>query len=342
MQQKTEEKKKVVTFGEVLMRLSPSENRKLQQATHLDFFFGGTEMNVGASLAYFGMKVQHITNVSNDIVGEAAISTLRKFGIDVSEVKKVEHPLGIYFLEVGSAMRSSQIAYNRLHSSFANISPESVDWEGILEDAGYLHWAGISPAISEGAYQALKRGLEIAREKGIIVTADPAYRSNLWKYGRNSQDVLAELVSLSTIFIGGVNEINELLGTEYEIDEESFIAASKALMKAFPSIEKIFDKVRNSVSSSWQKIYGRGWTDKKYITSEELEIRDVVDRIGTGDAYAAGILYGLQHFEDDQQVLDFANAACALKHTHVGDANLVSAEEVLEVVNGNVSGRIKR
>ncbi len=342
MQQKSEEKKKAVTFGEVLMRLSPSENRKLQQATHLDFFFGGTEMNVAASLAYFGMKVQHITNVSNDIVGEAAVATLRKFAIDVSEVKKVDHPLGIYFLEVGSAMRSSQIAYNRMHSSFANITPESVNWEEILEDAAYLHWAGISPAISEGAYQTLKRGLEIAKEKGIIVTADPAYRSNLWKYGRNSQEVLAELVSLSTIFIGGVNEINEILGSEYEFDAAGFVAASKALMQAFPSIQKVFDKVRTSVSSSWQKIYGRAWTGKNYLTSEELEIRDVVDRIGTGDAYAAGILYGLQNFEEDQQVLNFANAACALKHTHVGDANLVSAEEVLEVVNGNVSGRIKR
>lgn len=332
---------KVVTFGEVLMRLSPSENRKLQQATHLDFFFGGTEMNVAASLAYFGIPVQHITNVSNDIVGDAAIATLRKFGIEVSQVKKVDHPLGIYFLEVGSAMRSSQIAYNRLHSSFANITPESVNWEEILKDVGYLHWAGISPGISEGAYQTLKKGLEIAREKDIVVTADPAYRSNLWKYGRKSQEVLAELTDLSTIFIGGVNEINEILGSEYDFEEEGFIAASQALMKEHPSIIKIFDKVRTSVSSSWQKIYGQAWNGEDYLTSEELEIRDVVDRIGTGDAYAAGVIYGLQHYED-QKVLNFANAACALKHTHVGDANLVSVEEVLEVVGGNYSGRIKR
>lgn len=341
MEVKPENNKKVITFGEVLMRLSPSDNRKLQQAMHLDFFFGGTEMNVAASLAYFGVPVQHITNVSKDIVGNAAIASLRKFGIEVSQVKKVDHPLGIYFLEVGSAMRSSQIAYNRLHSSFANITPESVDWDEILEDAGYFHWAGISPAISEGAYQTLKKGLEIAREKNIVVTADPAYRSNLWTYGRESQKVLAELVDLSTIFIGGVNEINEILGSNYGFDKEGFISASKALLQAHPSITKIFDKVRTSVSSSWQKIYGRAWTGKNYITSEELEIRDVVDRIGTGDAYAAGVLYGLQHF-NDQQVLNFANAASALKHTHVGDANLVSVEEVLEVANGNIGGRIKR
>lgn len=323
------------------MRLSPSDNRVLQQATQMDFFFGGKKMNVAASLAYFGLEVQHITNVSNDIVGDAATAALRKFGIDVSEVKKVEQPLGIYFMEVGSAMRVSKIAYNRLHSSFAYITPESVNWEKILKKCKVFHWSGISPAVSENAYQTLKVGLEHAREKGITVTADPAYRSNLWNYGRSSREVLSELVGLSTIFIGGVNEINEILCTDYNTDEEGFVESSKALIKHHPSIEKVFDKVRTGVSSSWQKVYGRAWTGEKFLSTEELEIRDVVDRIGTGDAYAAGLIYGLQHF-DDEKSLKFANAACALKHTHVGDANLVGVDEVLEVVNGNLSGRIKR
>lgn len=323
------------------MRLSPSDNRKLQQATQLDFFFGGTEMNVAASLAYFGLEVQHITNLSNDIVGDAALATLRKFGIDVSEIHRVSEPLGIYFLEVGSAMRSSRIVYNRRHSAFANITPESVNWKSIFKDGAYFHWAGISPAISECAYQTLKAGLIEAQKRNINVSADPAYRSNLWKYGRDSKEVLGELVGLSNIFIGGVNEINEILGAEYESEEEGFIAASKALLETYPSVKKVFDKVRTGLSSSWQKIYGRAWAGGKYLTTPELEIRDVVDRIGTGDAFAAGLIYGLQHF-DDQQALNFANAACALKHTHVGDANLVSVEEVGEVVSGNISGRIKR
>ncbi|MGM1056524.1 MAG: sugar kinase [Bacteroidota bacterium] len=342
MQEKSEKKKtKVVTFGEVLMRLSPSDNRVLQQATQLDFFFGGTEMNVAASLAYFGLEVQHITNVSNDIVGDAAIAALRKFGINVSEVRKVEQPLGLYFMEVGSAMRASKISYNRLHSSFAHITPESVNWERIFKGCKVFHWSGISPGVSENAYQSLKAGLLEARKKNIIVTADPAYRSNLWKYGRSSHEVLSELVGLSTIFIGGVNEINEILGTQFDSDGDGFIKASKALIEHHPSIEKVFDKVRTGVSSSWQKVYGRAWTGREFLITEELEIRDVVDRIGTGDAYAAGLLYGLQHF-DDEKALKFANAACALKHTHVGDANLVGVEEVLEVVDGNISGRIKR
>ena len=341
MPEKSEKKGKVVTFGEVLMRLSPSENRKLQQANQMDFFFGGTEMNVAASLAYFGLEVQHVTNVSNDFVGDAALASLRKFGIDISEIKKVEQPLGLYFMEVGSAMRSSKIVYNRLHSSFANITPESVDWDRILDGCECFHWTGISPAISEGAYQSLKVGLNKARKKDIMVTADPTYRNDLWKYGRSSREVLTELIDLSTIFIGGQNEINEILNSDFGLEEEDFITASKALLKAHPSIEKVFDKVRTGVSASWQKVFGRAWAGEKYITTDELEIRDVVDRIGTGDAYAAGLLYGLLHF-NDQQALNFGNAACALKHTHVGDANLVSVEEVLEVVNGNTGGRIKR
>ncbi|SDS65285.1 sugar kinase [Gramella sp. MAR_2010_147] len=332
---------KVVTFGEVLMRLSPSEHRKLQQAHQMDFFFGGTEMNVAASLSFFDLQTQHITNVSNDLVGDAAIAAMRKAGIDVTAVNKVAYPLGIYFLEVGSGLRSSRIAYNRLHGAFAHIKPEQVDWEKCFEGCTHFHWTGITPAISEGAYLTLKDGLKVAKEKGIVVTADPAYRSNLWKYGQDGHKILKELVSYSTVFIGGVNEINEILGTDFSFDKENFIKASNRLMEECTSIEKVFDKVRTGLSASWQKIYGQAWTGENYIATNELEITSVVDRIGTGDAYAAGIIYGLQHY-DDQRTLEFANAACALKHTILGDANLVSVDEVLEVMEGKTGGRIKR
>lgn len=334
-------KGKVVTFGEVLMRLSPSGNKKIQQSNSMDFFFGGTELNVAESLSYFGLDVKHVSNISDDLVGDAALAFIRQFGVDVRHIHKVNHPLGLYFLEVGADMRPSQIAYNRLNAAFAQIKPEEVDWKTILKDASYFHWTGITPGISEGAYQTLKAGLFEAKSQGLKVSADPAYRSNLWKYGKEGREVLEELTGLSTIFIGGVNEINEILNSDFEFSQEGFIAASKKLMQRFPSIEKVFDKVRTGVSASWQKIYGQAWTGNEYITTTELEITDVVDRIGTGDAFAAGILYGLQHFED-QKTLEFANAACALKHTILGDANMVSATEVLEVVNGNTGGRIKR
>lgn len=334
-------KGKIVTFGEILMRLSPPEKRKLQQSNKLDFFFGGTEMNVGASLANFGAEVQHISVVSNDFVGDAALAYIRQLGIEESGVKKLEHPLGVYFLEVGSGMRASQITYNRLNGAFANISAEDVDWPSILNNCKYFHWTGITPGISKGAYETLKKGLKIARKEGIHVSADPAYRANLWKYGKNGHDILAELVGMSSVFIGGVNEINEILRTNYPFDKDGFISASQKLMEEFPSIERVFDKVRTGVSASWQKVYGRAWTGQQYITSPELEIMDVVDRIGTGDAFAAGLLYGLQHF-DEKLALEFANAACALKHTILGDVNLVNVQEVLEVVQGNTGGRIKR
>ncbi|TQI69323.1 2-dehydro-3-deoxygluconokinase [Gramella sp. Hel_I_59] len=332
---------KVVTFGEVLMRLSPAENRKLQQSNQMDFFFGGTEMNVAASLCQFGLQCLHVTNVSDDLVGDAAIASMRQLGINVTAVNRVDHPLGLYFLEVGSSARSSKIAYNRLHGAFANITEDTVNWEDVLEDCSHFHWTGITPAISEGAYHSLRKALEVAKTKNITVTADPAYRSNLWKYGKNGHQILKELVCSSTIFIGGVNEINEILGTNYSYNKEQFIEASKRLMEECPSITKVFDKIRTGLSASWQKIYGQAWTGTAYISTEELEITSVVDRIGTGDAYAAGILYGLQNY-DDQKTLDFANAACALKHTILGDANLVSVDEVLDVMKGNTGGRIKR
>lgn len=332
---------KIITFGEVLLRLSPAENRKLSQAKSLDFFFGGTEMNVGASLAVLGEPVKHITAVSNDIVGDVAIASMRQYGLDVSSVQKVNHPIGQYLLEVGSDMRSSQIAYNRLNGSFANIQPEQINWDSELEDAGLFHWTGITPAISENAYQALKAALVSANAKGLEITADPAYRSNLWQYGRNGQEVLKELVGLSTIFIGGVNEINEILGTNFGLDKDGFIEASKHLMGECPNIKQVFDKIRTGLSASWQKIYGRAFVDNTYIETDELEITQVIDRIGTGDAYAAGLIYGLRHF-DAEKALNFANAACALKHTILGDVNLVSATEITEVMQGNTGGRIKR
>ena len=298
-------------------------------------------MNVGASLAVLGEDVAHITAVSDDIVGDAALASMRQYGLDVSAVQKVAHPIGQYLLEVGSGMRSSQIAYNRLNGSFANIQPETIHWDQAFEGAAFFHWTGITPAISEAAYQALKAALISANAKGLQITADPAYRSNLWQYGRNGQEVLKELVGLSTIFIGGVNEINEILGTSFELDQEGFIAASKKLMTECPNIKQVFDKIRTGLSASWQKIYGRAWVDQTYIETDELEITQVVDRIGTGDAYAAGLIYGLLHY-DAEKALNFANAACALKHTILGDVNLVSVAEITEVMQGNTGGRIKR
>lgn len=332
---------RIVTFGEVLMRLSPSENKMLRQSHDMEFFFGGTEMNVASALAILGNDVKHISAVSDDFVGDSAISAMKSYGIDTQFVVRNEFPLGLYFLEVGSAVRASRISYNRLNGSFANIKPEQIDWEKVLDGCEFFHWTGISPGISESAYETLKQGLQLAYSKGIQITADPAYRSNLWKYGKEGHSVLKKLISYSTIFIGGVNEINEILGTDFNSEKDGFIEAVETLMREIPSVKKVFDKTRIGISASCQSTQGRFWINGKYFETESIEINPVVDRIGTGDAFAAGLIYGLINF-DNEKALRFANASCAVKHTILGDVNLSSAEDILEVMNGNSGGRIKR
>jgi 2-dehydro-3-deoxygluconokinase len=332
---------RIVTFGEVIMRLSPPGNKTMRQSHEMEFFFGGTELNVASSLAVMNCEVRHISNVSDDFVGESAVSFMKSVGIDTSFINKTEHPLGLYFLEVGSSVRASRIAYNRLNGSFANIKIEQVDWEKALEGCEYFHWTGISPGISESAYETLKDGLQTAQKMGIQITTDPAYRSNLWKYGKSGNEILKELVSYSTIFIGGVNEINEILGTQFSSDQEGFIEACTILQQQIPSIHKIFDKIRIGVNASSQQTQGRALINDTFFETDLLEVNPVVDRIGTGDAFAAGLIYGLLHF-DDEKALKFANAACAIKHTILGDINYCSAEDIMEVMNGNSGGRIKR
>lgn len=331
----------IVTFGEVIMRLSPPGNRVMKQSHEMEFFFGGTELNVASSLATMGCNVRHISSVSDDFVGESAVSFIKSFGIDTRFITKNEHPLGLYFLEAGSSVRASRIAYNRLNGSFANIQSDQIDWKKALYGCKYFHWTGISPGISEAVYETLKEGLKIAQEMGIHITTDPAYRSNLWKYGKNGSDILKELVSYSTLFIGGVNEINEILGTQFSSDQQGFIEACQELKHQIPSIRKVFDKIRIGINASSQQTQGRAWVQDQYFETELLEVNPVIDRIGTGDAFAAGLIYGLMNF-DDEKALKFANAACAIKHTIPGDINYCSAEDILEVMNGSSGGRIKR
>jgi len=333
--------KKVVTFGEVLLRLSPQGNKKFQQSNVLEFYFGGTEVNVAISLANFGNKVKHISCISDDFVGDTAMAYLRNYNVQTREIIRSPRPLGIYYLEVGAVMRPSTISYNRSHSAFSEIQPEMVNWTRALSDCNWVHWTGITPGLSSGAYKTLKEGLQLAIKQGISVSADPTYRSGLWKYGTEPKDAIADLLQYSTIFIGGIHEINETLGTSYGYSNEDFIAASKELMLAFPNIEKVFDKIRTSVNASWHKIRARMWNGKEFKETTDLEITHIVDRIGTGDAFAAGLIYGLQNY-DDLKAMEFGSAACALKHTFIGDVNYATVKDVEHLLGGDVTGRLVR
>jgi 2-dehydro-3-deoxygluconokinase len=331
----------IITFGEVLLRISPRGNKTFMQSNNVEFYFGGTELNVSISIANFGGSVKHISAVSEDFIGDTAISYIRKFGVSTSSIVRSKRPLGVYFLEVGAVMRPSKISYNRSHSSFSEIVPTMVDWEKALKKGNWMHWTGITPALSQGAYDTLKEGLKLANDKGLTVSADPTYRSGLWKYGKDPKETLIELLHYSNIFIGGINEINEVLGTDYTYSNDDFIKASQQLMETFPSIKKVFDKIRTSLNASWHKIRARMWNGSEFRETEDLDITHIVDRIGTGDAFAAGLIHGLQHYDDYKAML-FASAACALKHTYEGDVNHSNVDDVVQIIEGNISGRFVR
>ena len=331
----------IITFGEVLMRISPLGNRKFMQSNSVEFYFGGTEVNVGISIANFGGNVKHISCISNDFIGDTAISYLNKFDLDTTAIVRSGRPLGVYFLEVGAVMRASSISYNRSHSSFSEILPQMVNWEKSLENGKWFHWTGITPALNKGSKDTLLEGLKLARKKGMTISADPTYRSGLWKYGEDAKEVLSDLINYSTIFIGGINEINELLGTNFSYSNEDFEEASKQLIEKFPSIEKVFDKIRTSINSSWHKIRARMWNGKEFKETEDLDITHIVDRIGTGDAFAAGLIHGLQNF-NDFKAMQFAAAACAIKHTYLGDVNYANEKDVMTILDGNTTGRLNR
>lgn len=333
--------KKITTFGEIIMRISPPGNKKLIQSNTLEHYFGGTEVNVAISLAQLNNNVNHISAVSNDFVGEAAKSFLKKHGIDTSLIISSSNPLALYFLEVGAVMRSSTIAYNRSHSAFTKLNQNVINWQDALKDTDWFHWTGITPSLSLNAYEELKKALYIAKDKNITVSTDPAYRKDLWKYGKNAKDVLRELIELSNVFIGGPNEINEVFDTSFKNNTEGFVESSKYLLSKCDNLEKVFDKTRVATNANWHKIKSRFWDGKDFYETEELEITHIVDRIGTGDAFAAGLIHGLLHYET-KKALHFANAACALKHTIEGDANLVKEEDIELVLKGNLTGRIQR
>jgi 2-dehydro-3-deoxygluconokinase len=323
------------------MRLSPLGNRKFIQANRLEFYFGGTELNVGLSLANFGDNVKHITCISDDFIGDTAMAYMNKFDLDTTAVVRSKRPLGVYFLEVGAVMRPSNISYNRSHSAFSEINPSMVNWKNALENGTWFHWTGITPALTQGTFDTLREGLKLASKKGMQVSSDPTYRNGLWKYGAEPKDALTELLSYSTIFIGGINEMNEVLGTTYGSSNEEFIEASKVLMEKFPRILKVFDKIRTSINASWHKIRARMWNGEEFYETQDFDITHVVDRIGTGDAFAAGLIHGLQRF-DDIKAMNFASAACALKHTYMGDVNYATVNEVNTLLEGNISGRFNR
>ena len=331
--------KKLVTFGEVMMRLSPPGYSKFSQVDSLDLVYGGGEANVAISCAYLGMRAAHVTRFPDNALGKAATQFLRKHWLSTLHVVYGGNMIGKYFLEKGAVHRPSEVIYEREGSSFSLIEPSMIDWEDVLKDADWFHWTGITPAISDGAAKSCLDAIKTANKMGITVSGDINSRKNMWKYGKTMQEVMPELVQNCDIVISSTKGIHEMFGLGEQ--GEKFRKSAKLLMQRFPKIKKVVGKTRKSLSASHQQIQGKMWNGDHYIKTDSLNITHVIDRVGTGDAFAAGLIDGLLHY-DDAHALSFASAACALKHTVPGDVNLVSLDNVLSLMEGDTSGTIKR
>lgn len=333
---------KIVTFGEVLLRLSTPNFQKIEQATSFNATFGGTEMNVGASLVKLGFDATHVTAFPNNLMGQKAKAFLRFLGVNTSHVVLDGDRIGTFFLETGAVMRASQIVYDRADSAFANLNPDLFDWEKILEGADWFHWCGITPAISEGAAKACLDAVKTAKKLGITVSSDIYYRSNLWKYGKTPQDILPELASYSDIILASRKNIEEIFGLKVTVDKGKFVEACKMLMENYPNVKKVIDTERIQVSASHNQYAAKMWNGEELIETDYQDITHIVDRIGTGDAFLGGFIYGQLILKDDLQSLRFGTAASALKHTIEGDQNLVTVAEIEAVMSGDKSGRLRR
>ncbi|PWG04556.1 sugar kinase [Polaribacter aquimarinus] len=331
--------KKLITFGEVMMRLSPPGYEKFSQASSLELVYGGGEANVAISCAYLGMKAAHVTRFPDNTLGKAATQFLRRHWLSTEHVVYGDSMMGKYFLEKGAVHRPSEVIYEREGSAFSMIEPSMINWEDVLKDADWFHWTGITPAISDGAAQCCLDAIKTANKLGITVSGDINSRDNMWKYGKTMQEVIPDLVEHSDVVITSSRGIREM----FDIGkiEDSFKSLAKQLIEVYPKIKKVVKKTRRTLSASHHQIQGKIYNGKEYIKSDMLNITHIIDRVGTGDAFAAGLIYGLLHYKDEEAI-EFASAACALKHTIPGDVNMVSLENVESLMQGDTSGAIKR
>ncbi len=340
-------KKSIVLYGDLLERLSPPGLEKLIQANRYEVRFTGGEANVGVSCVNYGMDAYVVGRVPKHEIGQACINYLRQYGLDTTYVARGGERLAILYTETGHSQRPSKVIYDRNHTSFSGIVPGMLDWEEILEGKDWLHFTGTAPAMGEGPREELLRGLKIAKRMGISVSVDYNYRRKLWdrESARKTMETLMEYVDVG---IGNEEDCEAVFGiraegTDFEkgnVDEKSYsIVAGKMIEKYGLKMQAI--TLRESISASrngWSAILHDG---RKCYTSRNYLV-DLVDRIGGGDSFAGGLIYGLCNGMEKQSALDFAVAASCIKQTIPGDFNLASKEDVLALVNGDASGRVQR
>jgi 2-dehydro-3-deoxygluconokinase len=285
-----------------------------------------------------GMTATHVTVLPDDEIGNAAMAELSARGVNTEYIQRAPGRIGMYFYENAASLRSPKIIYDRFHSAFGAIQPGSVDWEQVLAGADWFHWTGITPAVSANAARVCKEALLAARKKGAKISGDINYRRVLWQYGKSAQDVMPELIEYCDVMVGGVEDFKNCAG----IDETSFEKACEKIVKQFPSVKKIATTFRETIDASHQFIDAALWSKSVLLKSSRYELFPIVDRIGAGDAFMAGLIVGEISGKTDSQTLEFATAACALKHTIEGDVNIASLEEIEALSQNNNTGKLLR
>ncbi|HHT29201.1 MULTISPECIES: sugar kinase [Petrimonas] len=344
--------KKVVTFGEIMLRLATPGYLRFVQSDQLTATFGGGEANVAVSLANYGIPVEYVTRLPQNEIADWCISELRKYNVGTQQIIRGGDRVGIYFLETGAVARPSKVVYDRAGSAIAEIKPGMVNWREVLKDAQWFHWTGITPALSQGAADACLEAIRAANELGVTVSCDLNYRKNLWKYGKTAAEVMPELVSGCDIILGNEEDAEKVFGikpegfqaehTGGEVDAAEFESVCRQLMRRFPRAKKVIITLRGSINANHNTWGGCLYSDKLY-QSRRYDITHIVDRVGGGDSFMGGLIYGLITYpQDDQRALDFAVAASCLKHTIYGDFNLVTVKEVESLMKGDGSGRVIR
>ncbi|MCG9791793.1 sugar kinase [Flavobacterium algicola] len=339
--------KKVITFGEILLRLSTDRHLRFSQAESFKATYGGGEFNVAVSLANYGMTADYVTKIPDNELGISALKEMRKLNVGCDNVLFGGDRLGIYFLETGTSTRASNVIYDRANSSMADLKKGEINWREIFKDATWFHWSGITPALSESATEACLEAIQIADEMGLTISTDLNYRSKLWTYGKQPKDVMPEMLKYSHVILGDIDTAYFMLGLD-KVDPdytkgEILPSLYDTIFKLCPKLKYVATTLRYSVSASHQRIGGVLYDGKNIFNAAVQEVTPVIDRVGSGDAFMGGLIYGLNEEPlDNQRALNFAVAACCLKHTISGDYNLVTKPEIEKLLSGDFSGKVSR
>ncbi len=341
---------KYISLGEIMLRLKSPAHQRFLQSPMFEATYGGGEANVAVSLSNFGLDSGFVSVITNNVIGDECINELRRFGVDTSRVIRGKGRMGIYYLETGANQRPSKVVYDREYSSMALASVQDFNWDTVFEGVEWFHITGITPAISQTAMEVSLESVQQAKKRGITVSCDLNFRKNLWKYGKTAAEVMRELAKYVDVAIANEEDVQKSLEITLdvdvekgELDKQKYQDLSNKVLKAYPNMKLIAITLRESKSADIN-----GWSAclndrENFYMSKQYMINDIVDRVGGGDSFASGLIYGLNEYKKDcQTALEFAVAASCLKHSIDGDFNRVSVAEVKSLMGGDGSGRVQR